>query len=166
MTLEKRDLLSKRIGEIIEKNVSLIERNIIKSGDIVYCKLVCEDVVYLEGPEEKFLGQYHNLRRHEKYPPFSGDVICKKVHGKIRKCGIADIVRISSGSYFADFKVNGRGKKVRRRMEYLEYLARSFGFRVEKNKRKEGFLLRFFGDTQKIVDDFVSLCCNNDYIIW
>ena len=166
MNLENRDLISKRIGELIENNVGLIERNIIKSGDIVYCKLICEDVVFLEGPEDKFFEQYHNLKRHEKYPPFSGDVIYKTFHGIIGKCGIADIIKISSESYFADFKINGKGKKIRQHVEYLEYLARSYGFRVEKYKKRKGFLLKFFGDAQEIVDDFVSFCCDSDYTVW
>jgi len=166
MNLENRDLISKRIGELIEINVGLIERNMIKSGDIVYCKLICEDVIFLEGPEDKFFRQYHDLKRLEKYPPFSGDVIYKTFHGLMGKCGIADIIKISSGFYFADFKINGKDKKTLRHVEYLEYLARSYGFRVEKYRRRKGFLLRFLADTQEIVDDFVSLCCNSDYTVW
>ncbi len=162
----KRDLTSKRIGEIIENNVRLIENNKIKSGDIVYCTSICEDVIFVEGPEDKFFKDYHNLKKYERYPPFPGDIIYRTIDGKVGKCGVAEIVKISSGSCFTEFKVNGKNKKSRQRVEYLEYLARSYGFKVEKNKVKKGYLLKFFGDLQEEVDDFVSLCCQNDYILW
>lgn len=59
-----------------------------------------------------------------------------------------------------------KDKNYKERTLYLEHLARSNGFRVEKQKLGKSFLLRIFGDIQEKVDDFVSICCINDFVLF
>ncbi|MFX1489702.1 MAG: hypothetical protein ACFFBI_11175 [Promethearchaeota archaeon] len=66
---------------------------------------------------------------------------------------------------FLGYEVKLKGKKLRERSDFLEYLARYHGFRVEKRKIRKGIILRFFGDSQEQVEDFV-LYCNNNYILY
>jgi len=37
------------------------------------------------------------------------------------------------------------------------------GFRVQVKETPEDYELIFFGDSQQVVDDFVELCCRQDF---
>jgi len=40
------------------------------------------------------------------------------------------------------------------------------GFRVERQNLGDSCLLRIYGDYQEEVDDFITLCCNNDFVLY
>lgn len=161
------DLRGKWIRERISKVVSQLEKGEISFGDLVYCTNISADVIFLEKPPRKsFLNYYKARKAGEIFPPFSGKVKYKTLSGQVSTSPIACIVKISKGNFFADYEVvEGESED---RIEYLEHYGRSLGFRVERvsSSEKKKIILRFFGDSQSEVDDFVELCCQNNFIIW
>ncbi len=163
---EPYDPMIKKIHDQIDKTVRLLEKGEIMSGDIVYCSKVLEDVIFIEGPNWDALTQYNNDKAKYGNAPFSSKVKYKTFDGVIRTCPIACIVKISKGNFFANLKVKGKADIAKQRAEYLEFLARGLGFRVEKCKTRRGYLLKFFGDSQREIDEFLHFYCQDEMAYW
>ena len=118
----------------------------VQTGDRVYCTTELSDVIFLEKDAPPY--------RWVKYKTSDGE---EKIQHP------ACFRNISQGDKFAEHKVEGDNYKLR--VKTIERKARELGFRVEKLKLKEGYLLKIYGDTQENVDEFVALVCNNDFTL-
>jgi len=152
LLLGNQDLKSKIINDRKNKIISYFKAGDIKRGDIVYCTKELGDVIFLD------------LKLSQD--GFTGVVEYKTFNEEIKRAPIGSIVKISSGDYFSEYEVKLSGKKLRERSDFLEYLARYQGFRVEKSKIQNGIILKFFGDSQEQVEDFIVNCCYNKYILY
>lgn len=119
----------------------------VRVGDTVYCTTEGESVILLEKPSE--FGEKCKYKTHE---------------GLINEQWAFCFRTISKGSMFSEYSV--KDKNYEERTLYLEHLARSNGFRVEKQKLGESYTLKVFGDSQEEVDDFVSLSFVNDFVLF
>ena len=119
----------------------------VQMGDTVYCTTEGEIVILLEKPSE--------LGEKCKYKTYDG-----LINEEWAFC----FRTVSKGNMVSEYRV--KDKNYKERTLYLEHLARSNGFRVEKQKLGKSFLLRIFGDIQEKVDDFVSICCINDFVLF
>lgn len=119
----------------------------VQIGDTVYCTTEGESVILLEKSRE--LGEKCKYRTHE---------------GLINEEWAFCFRTVSKGNMVSEYRV--KDKNYEERSLYLEHLTRSNGFRVEKQKLGKSFLLRIFGDSQKEVDNFVDLCCINDFVLF
>lgn len=132
------------------KNVKQIEQGEIKVGDVVYDSYLCEDVVVLDLPDPKRISIYN----YRAFPYIRN--YCKTLDGKIERSGYLYYVKISKGNYYVEYEIEGKGKELQIKVDFFEYLARGEGFRVEKVKIKKGHLLKFFGDSQQQVNEFLE----------
>lgn len=139
-----------RNHEFFAQESRRIEENFLeqaKTGDTVYCttKAVC---VILLGKSSEAGGK------------------CKyETHdGLIEEEWAFCFRTISKGNMVSEYVVKGDGYE--ERALYLEHLAQSNGFRVEKQRLGKSYILKIFGDSQEDVDDFVNLCCINDFVLF
>ncbi|MBA7670671.1 hypothetical protein ES703_78817 [subsurface metagenome] len=146
----------KSVFDLIEKNIKYIEAGVLTPGDIVYCSKLLKDVVFLEGPSLDELGNYHKDRAIYETVPFPSNIKFKTFNGEIGECPVACIAKISSGSFFSSYEVKSERKGYKTISMNLEFLARANGFRVEVLESEKGYLLKFFGDSQEKVDQFVD----------
>ena len=109
--------------------------NFAKIDDVVFCIPECDDVTLLE----KSVG----ISKMCCYRNSSG--IEHLVHPQYLNI-------ISKGNNFATLIT-------RQSDEILEFRARKFGFRVEKERSKDKIIYKFFGDSQQEVDDFINDYC-------
>ena len=83
--------------------------------------------------------------------------------GIIREAPSFCFANISKGNKFSEYETKEQYK-----VDLYARYARRKGYRVEKNKLNDFYLLKIFGDTQEEVDDFVgllkkNLIIDNDY---
>jgi hypothetical protein len=102
-------------------------------GDLVYCTSEIQNVYFLQKPTHRY-----------------GNCIYETINGEIKEAPTLCFRIVSKGSKCAQYKT-----KDQQIADSFDHLARSFGFRVEKIKLKDSYLLKIFGDTQEEVDDFV-----------
>ncbi|UCC21166.1 MAG: hypothetical protein JSV62_07795 [Promethearchaeota archaeon] len=105
----------------------------VKSGDRVFFTAEIYDVIFLEHPSNVY-----------------GDVKYKTIDGEIREAPAFCFRIISKGNKSAEYKTKDEYKA-----DLYEMTAREYGYRVEKKKIKEEYIIRIFGDTQEEVDQFV-----------
>ena len=146
----------KNIFDLIEENIAYIESGDLGSGNVVYCSKILQDVFFLEGPDLSELSNYHKARTRYETVPFSGSIRYRTFDGEVGECPVGCIAKISSGNFFSSYEVKNTQEGYKEMSTNLTFLARSNGFRVEVLKSKESYLLRFFGDSQEIVDQFVD----------
>jgi len=158
--MEKFDLRSKIINELVIKSITLLENDEIKSGDIIYCTKECADVIFLEKPDQRHFLDYHRQRSKgiEKIP-FSGYFKYKTLDGQVKEAPISCVVKITKGEFSSVYEIRGKNRK--NRADFCEYTARSIGFRVERKQIFRKYVLKFFGDSQAEVDDFITYYCQN-----
>jgi len=112
-------------------------------GDIVYCTIEMDNVIFLEKPKNKFdWCQY------------------KSFDGQIKEARAHCFRKISLGNKCAEYKTTEIDD-----LNTSEILAREYGFRVEKDTLKNSYLLRIYGDEQEDVDHFV-ICLENNYFVY
>jgi hypothetical protein len=117
----------------------------VSQGDLVYCTTEYSDVIFLEKEES-----VNELVRF------------KTLDGEEKKQYSAYFRKISKGNKYAESIVEGENSEARALL--IETKARRCGFRVEKTKKKNSFVLRIFGDKQKQVDDFIAHFCKKDFL--
>lgn len=130
----------------IRKNARRMASEFLKNthiGDIVYC----------------FEGSPYDLEVKLLEKPSDSEVTsrCKvqRKSGKIFSVYVHQLRTFSKGDYTSDFFVSGLDSKERARN--LQYKARCYGFRAEFEKKRNGYLLKIFGDSQQEVDEFINL---------
>ncbi|MFX1481175.1 MAG: hypothetical protein ACFFCI_24100 [Promethearchaeota archaeon] len=108
-------------------------------------------------------GPYREVKLLEKPKDGSIFVKCEAPNGKIIEVQACDLRRISKGHYFSEFFVEGHknGKKIHE----IEDKVKSYGFRVETEKKDNGYLLKIYGDSQQEVDDFIALALEQNFDI-
>ena len=147
MKEEWLDLRAHSIGFKISTVIRQMESGEIKPGDVVYSSKALKDVIFVEKPSKSDLLEYHDAKKNgDKYPPFSGDVKYRTFSGQICSAPVGCMTIISKGNKFVEHKVEGHNSDSKNRADFLEYYARAVGFRVERIKAKNGFILTFFGD--------------------
>lgn len=109
-------------------------------GDEVYCIAEDRDVVFLEYPRYKY-----------------GDCKYRTVDGKVKKNSPFLFSIISKGHKCGEYKTKNRDKA-----DLYAFKARKCGFRVERKKTENSYVLIIFGDTQKEVDSFITALRSNN----
>ena len=114
----------------------------VKPGDVVFCQTQLENVIFLEPPKTSY--------GYVKYKTMEGDIFespgfCFRI--------------ISKGTKWAIYKTEDNDKA-----DYYDYISRKNGFRVERHKVNNEYIIKIYGDTQKEVDEFV-IQLENDLII-
>lgn len=128
-----------------------MESGAISPGDTVYCSNGDKDVIFLEYPERHFFDIYY------EDGVFPGDAKYKTFEGEIRTAPVACFVKISKGDYFTDYIVEGKNEDAQKRAEILIGFGKGKGFRTEMMETNKGYKLRYFGDSQQEVDDFIHI---------
>ena len=71
---------------------------------------------------------------------------------------------ISKGNYVAEYLAKGNESEIDSLM--IKRMALEAGFRVEIEKSEMGHLIKIFGDSQREVDDFMTLCVYNKFVLY
>jgi len=106
---------------------------IVKPGDKVFCTAEIHDVIFLEKNTNAY-----------------GDCKYKTANGKIKTSPNFTFRILSKGNKFAEYKTENKFKA-----DLYELKGKKFGFRVDRKELENYFILKFYGDTQENVDDFV-----------
>lgn len=136
--------------EFVAEDTLKSERKFLKQSKIgqkVYCTTECNNVILLQKPIE--------VGRKCKY---------KTSKGKIDEQWTFCFRTISGGGNLSKYEV--KGKDYKKKAKYLEILARSNGFHTDTRELENSFLLKIFGDFQEEIDDFITLCCDNDFVLY
>lgn len=129
-------------------------------GDDVFCVLeLFDEAILVEKPKINM-----------------GHALYKTMSGEIRSCQVGHLIRISKGNFMAEYFAKSEGKRIREysdselRCLGIKRMALQAGFRVEiqetKNDAGSGHLIKVFGDNQREVDDFMTLCVYNSLILY
>lgn len=125
------------------KKIAKYFLNHVKPGDIVFCTSEIYGVEFIEYPSHKF-----------------GDYKYKNIDGVIQKAPSSCFRIISKGDKYAEYKTKDKEKA-----EDYSRLARRNGYRVEKEKLEDTYVLKIYRDTQEEVDLFVENL-NNDLVLY
>lgn len=85
--------------------------------------------------------------------------------GTVFKVHIDRLRIISSGNYWREYFIEGIDKIDEKKAKDLKFRAKYYGFRAEIIKKKKGYLLRIFGDSQQEVDDFITYFIKQNFEI-
>lgn len=129
-----------------KKTIELLEN--VKIGDSLFWLPQSEDVILVEKPSKLITTTICTCQRDNK---------------EIVKIDASFLTRVSKGSYYQELNFDELDNM--RKVRIWELMARKAGFRVEVEKHKDGFKLRFYGDSQEEVDDFVNLAIKNDLFL-
>jgi len=132
-------LYQKYISNLREKETIKMLK-IINIGDILFWMSRSEDVILFEKPSS-----YDMLERCK----------CRRYNSKIVDIPAYLLRGISKGDFYTEYLVGNLISK--KKIQELENKIKSYGFRPEKERIKEGYLLKIYGDSQREVDDFVNL---------
>ncbi len=135
------------IHDNILETIRQIQRGEIKVGDVVYDKKLLKDVIVLDLPELKDISKCD----YTIFPMITNK--CQTLDGKIEVSSYVHFAKISNGKFFSEYEINEKDKE---KVYFFEFLARKECFRVEKIKKKDGYILKFFGDSQQRVNDFIE----------
>ncbi len=119
-------------------------------GDLIFCFIETAGsgvVTLLEKPESD-MGHctYRNQRGEEK------------------SCQVGHCRTLAKGDHFAEHHLEGHNSKIESMM--IERIALQSGFRVDIQKTDSGHTVKIFGDTQQDVDDFMTMCVYNKFLIY
>lgn len=100
----------------------------------------------------------------EKSETNTGLCVYKTANGEIRSKPIRLFRTISQGNYTAEYPTEGERSEIETLM--IKRMALEAGLRVEVQKNDSGHMVKIFGDNQQEVDDFMTLCVYNKFIIY
>jgi len=116
-------------------------------GDLVFCFAEIDgEVILLEKPTS-----------------YSGNCVYKNKKGQVKSCHVGLFRTLSKGNYCEEYHIKGDKSKIDAQM--VKRMAGQSGFRIEIEKTDEGHLVKIFGDSKEDVDDFMTLCVHNKFII-
>jgi hypothetical protein len=175
--LQGKDIKSIRITVNLQRAVSAFENGEFQIGDRVYCADVRDDVILLELPSEEVLRYYH-----ENGVIAGGDLKFKwitvpdvrytlnnktySLYEETYHASLATFYPISKGNFRKKYEIYGKSPDNMDRVYYLEHAARREGFRVKWFERKNSVVLRFYGDSQEQLDEFVQMVCRNKMVLY
>lgn len=145
--IRQYELYQEFLSETSAKRTLKMLKNV-KIGDDLFWLPRSEDVILIESPSK--------LSTITK-------CVCQRYNKEIVKIYASFLIQIFKGSYYQDYYIYGADKT--REVRILELTARKAGFRVEVRKLRSGFKLRFYGDTQEEVGDFVNLAVKNNFVL-
>jgi len=174
--LQGKDIKSLRIRANLERAVSAFENGEFQIGDRVYCAEVRNDVILLELPSEEVIQYYHehgvitgdDLKfKWITIPDVSCTINNKKyiLFEETDRAPLPTFYPISKGDFRKKYEIYGKSPDDKDRAYYLEHAARREGFRVKWFERKNSIVLRFYGDSQEQLDEFVQMVCRNKRVI-
>jgi len=114
----------------------------VKPGDVVFCESQFHNVIFLDYPST-----------------FYGYVKYKTIDGEIFEAPGSCFRILSNGTKWAEYKTKDKEKA-----DNYYYLSRKNGYRVERSKLNNEYILKIFGDTQEEVDEFVITLENNLFL--
>lgn len=120
----------------------------IEIGDHLYWTTQSREVKLYEKPTE--FGQIARVK-------------CIKSDGTIIKIPAYSLRKLSKGVFFSEYLLDDTVSE--QKVKNLEYKAKFYGFRVEVEKKENGYLLKIYGDSQQEVDDFINLSLEQDFDI-
>ncbi len=100
----------------------------------------------------------------EKPVTDTGLCVYKTATEEIRSKPVKLFRTISQGNYAAEYLIEGEKSEIESLM--IKRMALESGFRVEIQKTDSGHMVKIFGDNQREVDDFMTLCVYNKFIIY
>lgn len=119
-----------------------------KTGDLVFCfDEIDGEVILLEKPDD-ILGRC--LYRNKK--------------GQVKSCPVVQFRTISKGNFAAKYLAKGNESEIDSMM--IKRMAGEAGFRVEVERAEMGHQVKIFGDNQQEVDDFMTMCVYNKFILY
>jgi len=174
--LQGKDIKSRRITANLERAVNAFENGEFQIGDRVYCSEVRDDVILLELPSEEVIQYYHkhgvisggDLKfKWINIPDVSYTYNNKKyfLHEQMDHAPLGTFYPIFKGDFRSKYEIYGKSPDDLDRAYYLEHMARRAGFIVKKFERKNSIVLRFYGDSQEKLDEFVQMVCRNKHVI-
>ncbi len=90
-------------------------------------------------------------------------VKCESSNGRIVEVPAYSLRKISKGSFYSEYFLNDTHNE--NRLKEIEHKARLNGFRAEVELKRNGYLIKIYGDSQQEVDEFVNLCLKQDFDI-
>jgi len=114
----------------------------VKPGDKVFCTAEIHDVIFLEKNTNAY-----------------GDCKYKTADGEIKTAPNFAFRILSKGNKFAEYRTENKYKA-----DLYELKGKKYGFRVDRKDLENSFILKFYGDRQEDVDNFV-FCIDKDLII-
>ncbi len=146
--IRQYELYRKHLVEITERRTIKMLKNV-NVGDKLYWLIHSEDVILVEKPTK-----LSTITR----------CTCQRDNKEIIEIPAHLLRKISKGNYNQDHNIYGTDKTNEARI--LELTAREAGFRVELEKLKNGIRLKFYGDSQEEVDDFVNLVAKDNFLLF
>jgi len=117
-------------------------------GDMIFCfDETNSEVILLEKPETD-----------------TGLCVYRACTGEIRSRPVRLFRTISQGNYIAEYLLEGEKSEIESLM--IKRMALEAGFRVEIHKTDSGHMVKIFGDTQREVDDFMTMCVYNKFMLY
>lgn len=148
LPIKEENNLKKYLIQLNKKNAEDILNNA-KIDDVIFCSVDYGgdgEVVLLEKP--------HTV---------SGHCLYRNKKGEVKSCQVGHCRTISKGGYMSECHTKGKDSEVEAMM--IRWKAIQAGFRVEIQKVKSGYLLKIFGDSQREVDDFMTMCVYNKFML-
>jgi hypothetical protein len=140
----------KRISKDLARLHKSYAKDVIKNsqiGDVIFCFDELDgEVILLDKPQKD-----------------SEHCVYENKRGEIKSKSVMLFRTISKGNYQVKHLIKGKNSEIKAQM--IKRMANEAGFRVEIKNVKEGFLVKLFGDSQKEVDDFMSLCVYHDFTL-
>ena len=146
--IREEDAFQRYLGKLFIRNAMDIIENA-NIGDPIFCS------VDFSGDGEVIL-----LSKPKNY---TGHCTYKNKKDEIRECQVGHCRTISKGNFSVEHLIEGKDSEIESQM--IRWKAVQAGFRVEIENVKEGFLVKIFGDSQKEVDDFMSLCVYHNFTL-
>ncbi|TKJ22121.1 MAG: hypothetical protein CEE43_07850 [Promethearchaeota archaeon Loki_b32] len=129
-----------------KETISMLES--IEIGDMLFWITQSKEVRLLEKPSEFT----QNAR-----------INCQRSDGKVVEIPAYSLRKLSKGDFYGEYFLGDADNE--RRVKELEYKTMFYGFRVEVEKKDNGYLLKIYGDSQQEVDDFINLSLEQDFDI-
>lgn len=144
--IKEEDKFNKYLINLHQQYAQDIIKNA-KIGDLVFCfDEIDGEVVLLEKPDD-----------------ILGRCLYKNKKGLVKSCPVVQFRTISKSNYAAEYLAKGNESEIDSLM--IKRMAGEAGFRVEIQKTESGHRIKIFGDTQREVDDFMTLCVYNKFIL-
>lgn len=145
--IKKEGKFIQYLARINEENANELIKNA-EVGDLVFCfQEIDGEVILLEKPETNV-----------------GNCVYKNKKGEIRSFIVRSFRTLSKGDFLAEYLTKGDDSEIQSQM--IKRMAGEAGFRVEIEEKEKAHLVKIFGDSQQEVDDFMTLCVYNKFIIY
>ncbi|MCK4779835.1 MAG: hypothetical protein KAT57_06595 [Candidatus Lokiarchaeota archaeon] len=145
--IKDKEQLSQFLAKIHKEYANDVIKNA-DIGDIIFCfDETNGEVILLEKPKTD-----------------TGLCVYRTATGETRSKPVKLFRITSQGNYAAEYLIEGEKSEIESLM--IKRMALEAGFRVEIQKTDSGHMVKIFGDTQQDVDDFMTMCVYNKFLIY